>query len=116
MLSLTGSAKSIRPGRVTSGEPTTLVETSRHGAEFVLYRPISMAERGDRAMRIGVPKEIKIQEYRGGVTPGAARELVQHGHGVVIEHEAGVGIGYHDDAYRAAGATIANSAAQIFDA
>jgi len=58
-------------------------------------------------MRIGVPKEIKIQEYRVGVTPGAVRELVQHGHGVIVEHEAGVGIGYHDDAYRAAGAAIA---------
>ena len=67
-------------------------------------------------MRIGVPKEIKIQEYRVGVTPGAVRELVQHGHGVIVEHEAGVGIGYHDDAYRAAGAAIADSAAHIFDA
>ena len=66
-------------------------------------------------MRIGVPKEIKIQEYRVGLTPGAVRELSHHGHQVMVEHAAGLGIGYGDDAYRSAGATIADSAAAIFD-
>ena len=55
-------------------------------------------------MKIGVPKEIKIQEYRVGLTPGAVRELTQHGHHVTVEHDAGSGIGYGDDAYRTAGA------------
>jgi NAD/NADP transhydrogenase alpha subunit len=43
-------------------------------------------------MQIGVPKEIKIQEYRVGLTPGAVRELTQHGHQVMVEREAGRGI------------------------
>src|ERR1017187_3043246 len=67
-------------------------------------------------MRIGVPKEIKIQEYRVGLTPGAVRELTQHGHQVIVEHEAGLGIGYGDDAYRAAGASIADTSGPIFEA
>ncbi len=66
-------------------------------------------------MRIGVPKEIKIQEYRVGLTPGAVRELVQHGHQVMVEHAAGAGIGYGDDAWRAAGASIAETAAPVFE-
>ena len=67
-------------------------------------------------MKIGVPKEIKIQEYRVGLTPGAVRELTQHGHQVFVEHAAGLGIGYGDDAYRAAGATIAETSGPIFEA
>ena len=67
-------------------------------------------------MKIGVPKEIKIQEYRVGLTPGAVRELTQHGHQVMVEHDAGLGIGYGDDAYRAAGASIAETAGPIFEA
>ena len=66
-------------------------------------------------MKIGVPKEIKIQEYRVGLTPAGARELVRHGHEVMVEHDAGLGIGYGDDAYRAAGATIAGTAAPVFE-
>jgi alanine dehydrogenase len=58
-------------------------------------------------MRIGVPKEIKTHEYRVGLTPAGVRELVTHGHGVLVEPSAGVGIGFSDDAYRAAGAEIA---------
>ncbi len=66
-------------------------------------------------MKIGVPKEIKIQEYRVGLTPAGARELIRHGHEVIVEHDAGLGIGYGDDAYRAAGATIAATAAPVFE-
>ena len=51
-------------------------------------------------MKIGVPKEIKTHEYRVGLTPAGARELTRHGHQVVVEHHAGLGIGYDDDAYR----------------
>jgi alanine dehydrogenase len=60
-------------------------------------------------MKIGVPREIKIQEYRVGLTPAGVRELVHHGHQVVVEHGAGLGIGYDDDAYRSAGASIAEA-------
>ena len=49
-------------------------------------------------MRIGVAKEIKKQEYRVALTPAGARELVQGGHEVVVETEAGVGSAFPDDA------------------
>src|SRR5579863_9847583 len=67
-------------------------------------------------MKIGVPKEIKIQEYRVGLTPGGVRELTRHGHLVMVEHDAGLGIGYGDDAFRDAGARITGSAAEVFEA
>jgi alanine dehydrogenase len=57
-------------------------------------------------MRIGVPKEIKIAERRVGLTPAGARECVAHGHTVLVEAGAGAAIGFPDDAYRAAGATV----------
>src|ERR1700712_2221428 len=66
-------------------------------------------------MRIGVPTEIKTREYRVGLTPASVRELVQHGHQVIVEHDAGAGIGYGDDAYRSAGAVIADTAAAGFE-
>src|SRR5260370_3614438 len=65
-------------------------------------------------MRVGVPKEIKIQEYRGGRTPGAVREYVAAGHSVVVETSAGAGIGATDETYRKAGAGIANTGDEIF--
>ena len=67
-------------------------------------------------MRIGVPKEIKVLENRVGLTPGSVREVVAHGHQVVVEHNAGQGIGMDDDAYRRAGATVAATAAEVFAA
>jgi alanine dehydrogenase len=67
-------------------------------------------------MKIGVPKEIKVHEYRVGLTPSSVRELVAHGHAVVVEHDAGAGIGAGDAAYEAAGARIAASAADVFGA
>ncbi|MCR9255249.1 MAG: alanine dehydrogenase [Alphaproteobacteria bacterium] len=66
-------------------------------------------------MRVGVPKEIKPQEHRVGLTPTAAKEYVAHGHEVVVEAGAGAGIGAADEAYRAAGATIADGPAEIFE-
>ncbi len=67
-------------------------------------------------MRVGVPKEIKVHEYRVGLTPGAVREYVAHGHSVVVETNAGAGIGASDEVYRKAGAVIAGTAAEIFAA
>src|SRR6202051_1863774 len=65
-------------------------------------------------MRVGVPREIKIHEYRVGLTPGTVREYVGAGHSVVVETNAGAGIGATDETYRKAGAIIADSAAEIF--
>jgi alanine dehydrogenase len=65
-------------------------------------------------MLIGCPKEIKPQEFRVGMTPGAVREAVAHGHTVVVETGAGAGAGYPDADYVAAGARIADTAAEVF--
>jgi alanine dehydrogenase len=65
-------------------------------------------------MLVGVPKEIKNNERRVGLTPAAVREYVAHGHGVIVEATAGEGIAANDDAYRAAGAEIVASPAEIF--
>ena len=67
-------------------------------------------------MKIGVPQEIKTHEYRVGLTPAAVRELVSHGHAVVVQQGAAAAIGFPDDAYRAAGAVIAPDAASVFAA
>jgi len=66
-------------------------------------------------MRVGVPKEIKVHEYRVGLTPEAVREYVVRGHSVVVETGAGLGIGADDAAYSAVGASIAASAEKVFD-
>ncbi|MCO5214503.1 MAG: alanine dehydrogenase [Caldilinea sp.] len=65
-------------------------------------------------MLIGVPKEIKMQEYRVGMTPAAVREAVSHGHDVLIEAGAGAGVDCGDAQYLAAGAKIAATASEIF--
>jgi alanine dehydrogenase len=65
-------------------------------------------------MRIGVPKEIKVQEYRVGLVPAGVRELTIAGHTVLIESGAGAGIGASDLHYQAAGAQIARNAAEVF--
>ncbi len=65
-------------------------------------------------MLIGVPKEIKVKEFRVGMTPTSVRELTGRGHSVVVETNAGIGIGMSDEDYKAAGATIADDAASIF--
>jgi alanine dehydrogenase len=65
-------------------------------------------------MRIGVPKEIKVHEYRVGLVPAGVRELTAAGHQVLIESGAGAGIGVDDAQYRAAGAAIAAGAAEVF--
>ena len=65
-------------------------------------------------MLIGVPKEVKTHEYRVGLVPGSVRELVHHGHKVVVESGAGAAIGFDDAAYEAAGAGILSRAADVF--
>jgi alanine dehydrogenase len=65
-------------------------------------------------MLVGVPKEIKNHEYRVGLVPSSVRELVFHGHQVIIETHAGIGAGQTDDDYIAAGATIVGTADEVF--
>jgi alanine dehydrogenase len=65
-------------------------------------------------MKIGCPKEIKPQEFRVGMTPTAAREAVSHGHEVLIETKAGLGAGFPDADYVAAGAKIIGTAEEVF--
>src|SRR3954449_12104119 len=67
-------------------------------------------------MRVGVPKEIKVHEYRVGLTPASVAELVAHGHEVVVETGAGNGIDCPNKAYAAAGAQILPDAASVFKA
>ena len=66
-------------------------------------------------MRIGVPREIKVHEYRVGLVPAGVRELTTAGHEVLIESGAGNGIGVDDEQFRAVGATIAARAAEVFE-
>jgi alanine dehydrogenase len=65
-------------------------------------------------MLVGVPKEIKTEEYRVGLTPASVRELVHHGHQVMVQSGSGAGIGIDDDTYRVAGAMISDAAEEIF--
>ena len=65
-------------------------------------------------MLVGIPKEIKNHEYRVGMTPSGVYELVRNGHQVMVQTDAGSGIGFSDSDYTTAGATIINSATEIF--
>ncbi|QTD54800.1 alanine dehydrogenase [Parasphingorhabdus cellanae] len=66
-------------------------------------------------MRVGTPKEVKNHEYRVGLTPESVRELSAHGHDMLVETGAGLGIGAEDAEYVDAGATIAAKASEIFE-
>lgn len=66
-------------------------------------------------MRIGVPREIKDNEYRVGLLPSSVRELATHGHQVLIEQGAGAGVGCSDEQYRAVGAGILATAEAVFE-
>jgi alanine dehydrogenase len=65
-------------------------------------------------MRVGVPREIKVQEHRVGLTPAAVHEYAAAGHEVLVQAGAGAGIGADDDAYTAAGARIVATADEVF--
>ena len=65
-------------------------------------------------MLIGVPKEIKNHEYRIGLTPAGARELIAHGHSVLVQRDGGKSIGLTDEMYVRAGAEIVDAPAEIF--
>src|ERR1041384_3396522 len=65
-------------------------------------------------MIIGVPKEIKEQEYRVALLPSGAYQLIKRGHEVLVERGAGLGAGYPDSEYEQAGATLLDSHEEIF--
>ena len=67
-------------------------------------------------MKIGVPREIKVHEYRVGLVPASVRELVAAGHSVAVESGAGLGVGCSDGDYVASGATIVANAEAVFEA
>ena len=86
-----------------------MMRTGSIGAVTELFRITGRIE-----MLVGVPKEIKTREFRVGLVPSSVAELVHRGHGVVVETNAGIGIGASDDEYRAAGADIAATAGDVF--
>jgi alanine dehydrogenase len=107
-LRLTGvSWKSLRETSPFAGENITEI------AAVPTYISISR-ESKESHMKIGCPKEIKPQEFRVGMTPNAAQEAIAHGHDVVVETMAGAGSGFEDTAYIEAGATILQTAEEIF--
>src|SRR6478609_7978353 len=65
-------------------------------------------------MKIGIPKEIKQGEYRVSTTPGGVKELTQLGHQVQVEKNAGAGSGFTDEDYRKAGASIVDTAEEVY--
>jgi alanine dehydrogenase len=65
-------------------------------------------------MIVGIPKEIKNNEYRVALPPGGVRELVRHDHEVLVEKNAGIGSGFTDDEYLQAGALVLNSATEVW--
>jgi alanine dehydrogenase len=85
-------------------------------AHFVPFAPSCRfpANNQEQAMIIGVPREIKVQEYRVGMTPASVGEVLAHGHQVLLQSGAGTGIGCDDAQYRAAGAEIVATAAEVF--
>src|ERR1051326_1992108 len=102
-----------------SGAGLTCAGTSR--ARFRARRPRDRLRANERErlregsfMRIGVPREIKTHEYRVGLVPGSARELIHRGHEVMVETGAGAGIGFPDQAYLTIGAKVLPSAAAVF--
>jgi alanine dehydrogenase len=90
-------------------ECTSIAPAVVDAGQYELRRPLEHI-----LMRIGVPKEIKVEEHRVGLTPESVGELCARGHRLLVESGAGAGIGADDADYRAAGAAIARTAAEVF--
>src|SRR3546814_4073170 len=90
----------------------------RHGLRWAPGRVAKSgsALKKDLNMRVGVPKEIKNNEFRVGLTPASVAELTAAGHEVVVETYAGLGIDFSDESYVSAGAEILTTASAVFDA
>ena len=93
-----------------------------HDRECLFFAPLHLGFRANYrannpnspSMRIGLPQEIKNHEYRVGLTPASVRELVAHGHEVLVQAGAGAAIGLSDERYVSAGAKLAPDAATVF--
>src|ERR1700739_4057847 len=79
-----------------------------------LVRSVSKRAFGGIPMLVGVPREIKDNEFRVGMTPAVVAELVHHGHSVLVERSAGLRAGRTDEDYPAASAAIVDAASEIF--
>lgn len=79
-----------------------------------LERRVVVVDPEEKLVIVGVPREIKTEEYRVAMTPVGVRELVAHGHKVLVEKDAGEGSSIHDDDYVAVGAEIVPTAADVF--
>ena len=66
-------------------------------------------------MKVGIPTEIKAQESRVGLTPASVQELINHGHEVIIQDNAGFNAGFENSDYEKAGANIAPTAGDVFN-
>lgn len=65
-------------------------------------------------MIIGIPKEVKTDEYRVGTTPSNIKEFIKNGHKVFVQSNAGSGSGFSDDEYKEAGAEILQTAKEVY--
>jgi alanine dehydrogenase len=90
-----------------------MLKTSTYG-ELRYIIPGLRSLRVEGFMLIGVPKEIKNNEFRVGLVPSSVRELVGNGHQVIVEQGAGIGIGIDDSAFEQVGAKIVQTAAEVF--
>src|SRR5207244_11015110 len=88
---------------------------TKQSAKASIYAPVTNKNGANEPIRIGVPKEIKVHEYRVGLTPASVAELVAHGHELFVETHAGKGIDCPDSAYEKAGAKILPDAKSVFD-
>src|SRR5690606_18313656 len=79
-----------------------------------LNRKLVARGKGDRTMKVGIPRERKTLEKRVALTPDGAQKLVSHGHQVLLETGAGDGAGYSDSEYEAAGARIVSTLAEVW--
>jgi alanine dehydrogenase len=84
------------------------------GACFFSTHGCGRSFAGAKAMLVGIPKEIKVHEYRVSVPPAGARELVDNGHQVIVQNDAAEEIGMHNEDYVRAGAEIVDTPAEIF--
>src|ERR1035441_1815127 len=84
-----------------------------HSINPILQHPVTPSPH--HPMIIGVPREIKDQEYRVALLPSAAYQLIQRGHQVLVERNAGAGAGYPDEDYAHAGATLVSDHAEAFE-
>ena len=76
---------------------------------FKQYRP------GGITVKVGIPKEVKVLEFRVGMLPSGVRELIHDGHEVFVERDAGAGIGMTDQDYQDAGATVLDTAKAVYE-